>query len=311
MGERCLLWVCFSKMCVGFIYLPHIYHLCLFLPSHVTVKLNPPPPHQTCIQHFSPPPPSFPLSSLWSILLFLPSLSTMIAPASPPATLLSLLSLLLSSCPVLSAPAAPSSPSAMSGRVVYKTFDTSLTHLTVHRKTGEVFVGAVNRVLKLSVNLTELRSHMTGPVEDNAKCYPPPSVRACAHRFVLHLSYLWLSHTCRAHLPPVSVPRLEWSDNVNKLLLVDYTGNRLVACGSIWQGVCQFLRLEDLFKLGEPHHRKEHYLSGAREADGMAGKLDERVWSGGDLPQAGAPGVFRTYPKKACVPVCRCGRRRG
>lgn len=44
-----------------------------------------------------------------------------------------------------------------------------------------------------------------------------------------------------------------------------------MACGSIWQGVCQFLRLEDLFKLGEPHHRKEHYLSGAREADGMAG----------------------------------------
>lgn len=66
--------------------------------------------------------------------------------------------------------------------------------------------------------------------------------------------------------------RLEMSDNVNKLLLVDYRGNRLVACGSIWQGVCQFLRLEDLFKLGEPHHRKEHYLSGAKEADGMAGR---------------------------------------
>ncbi|XP_056278148.1 plexin A3 isoform X3 [Pseudoliparis swirei] len=157
-----------------------------------------------------------------------------------------LLSLLLSS-PLLSAPAAPPPPpSAASGRVVYRAFDSSLTHLTVHRRTGEVFVGAVNRVLKLSANLTELRSHMTGPVEDNAKCYPPPSVRACAHR-------------------------LESSDNVNKLLLVDYTGNRLVACGSIWQGVCQFLRLEDLFKLGEPHHRKEHYLSGAREADGMAG----------------------------------------
>jgi len=57
---------------------------------------------------------------------------------------------------------------------------------------------------------------------------------------------------------------------------VDYTGNRLVACGSIWQGVCQFLRLEDLFKLGEPHHRKEHYLSGAREADGMAGNSPAR-----------------------------------
>uniref|UniRef100_A0A3Q2XEH6 Plexin-A3 n=1 Tax=Hippocampus comes TaxID=109280 RepID=A0A3Q2XEH6_HIPCM len=133
------------------------------------------------------------------------------------------------------------------GRAAYRVFDTSLTHLTVHKRTGEVFVGAVNRVLKLSANLTEMRSHMTGPVEDNAKCYPPPSVRACAHR-------------------------LDSLDNVNKLLLVDYTGNRLVACGSIWQGVCQFLRLEDLFKLGEPHHRKEHYLSGAREADGMAGR---------------------------------------
>lgn len=59
---------------------------------------------------------------------------------------------------------------------------------------------------------------------------------------------------------------------MNKLLLVDYTGSRLVACGSIWQGVCQFLRLDDLFKLGEPHHRKEHYLSGAKEPDGMAGR---------------------------------------
>ncbi|XP_060788388.1 plexin A3 [Neoarius graeffei] len=128
----------------------------------------------------------------------------------------------------------------------FRVKDTSLTHLTVHRKTGEVFVGAINRIYKLSDNLTELRSHQTGPIEDNGKCYPPPSVRACAHK-------------------------LELSDNINKLLLIDYTSNRLVACGTIWQGVCQFLRLGDLFKLGEPHLRKEHYLSGAREADGMAG----------------------------------------
>ncbi|CAM4718535.1 unnamed protein product [Leuciscus chuanchicus] len=128
----------------------------------------------------------------------------------------------------------------------FRVKDTSLTHLTVHRKSGEVFVGAINRVYKLTANLTELRSHQTGPVDDNAKCYPPPNVRACKQN-------------------------LESTDNVNKLLLVDYAGNRLVACGSIWQGVCQFLRLEDLFKLGEPHHRKEHYLSGAKESDGMAG----------------------------------------
>ncbi|XP_040143115.1 plexin-A3 isoform X4 [Ictidomys tridecemlineatus] len=129
--------------------------------------------------------------------------------------------------------------------------DTTLTHLAVHRVTGEVFVGAVNRVFKLAPNLTELRAHVTGPVEDNARCYPPPSMRVCAHRLV-----------------PV--------DNVNKLLLIDYAARRLVACGSIWQGICQFLRLDDLFKLGEPHHRKEHYLSGAQEPDSMAGVIVEQ-----------------------------------
>uniref|UniRef100_A0AAR2LBR8 Sema domain-containing protein n=1 Tax=Pygocentrus nattereri TaxID=42514 RepID=A0AAR2LBR8_PYGNA len=146
---------------------------------------------------------------------------------------------------IVAFPATPTGPPMETG-FTFRVKDTSLTHLTVHRRTGEVFVGAVNRVYKLSANLTELRSHQTGPMEDNAKCYPPPNVRACVHK-------------------------LEPSDNVNKLLLIDYAGNRLVACGSIWQGVCQFLRLDDLFKLGEPHSRKEHYLSGAREADGMAG----------------------------------------
>uniref|UniRef100_A0A452FLW8 Plexin A3 n=1 Tax=Capra hircus TaxID=9925 RepID=A0A452FLW8_CAPHI len=134
---------------------------------------------------------------------------------------------------------------------VFSVTDTSLTHLAVHRVTGEVFVGAVNHIFKLAPNLTELRVHVTGPVEDNSRCYPPPSMRVCAHR-----------------LAPV--------DNVNKLLLIDYTARRLVACGSIWQGICQFLRLDDLFKLGEPHHRKEHYLSGAQEPDSMAGVIVEQ-----------------------------------
>ncbi|KAK7938983.1 hypothetical protein WMY93_002309 [Mugilogobius chulae] len=65
----------------------------------------------------------------------------------------------------------------------------------------------VNKILKLSSNLTLQASHVTGPVEDNNMCYPPPSIRACAHR-------------------------LDLSDNVNKLLLVDYSGDRLLACGT-------------------------------------------------------------------------------
>ncbi|XP_078520777.1 plexin-A3 [Lissotriton helveticus] len=140
------------------------------------------------------------------------------------------------------------------GNPGFRTFvvaETTLTHLAVHRETGEVYVGAVNWIYQLSSNLTEMRAHVTGPIEDNAGCYPPPSVRVCAHK-------------------------LSPADNVNKLLLIDYTGKRLVACGSIWQGICQFLQLDNLFKLGEPHHRKEHYLSGVKEPDTMAGVIVEQ-----------------------------------
>uniref|UniRef100_A0A674NMX2 Plexin A1b n=1 Tax=Takifugu rubripes TaxID=31033 RepID=A0A674NMX2_TAKRU len=123
-----------------------------------------------------------------------------------------------------------------------------LTHLAIHNKTGEVYVGAVNWIFKLSNNLTKLRSHMTGPVVDNEKCYPPPSVQSCPYD-------------------------LAQTPNVNKLLLIDYAQNRLIACGSTSQGICQFLRLDDLFKLGEPHHRKEHYLSSVAESGTMSGVI--------------------------------------
>lgn len=169
--------------------------------------------------------------------MLLPRLS----PRAPLLLLLILLLLLLGGAP--QAGGGPQPP--------FRTFtasDWALTHLVVHEQTGEVYVGAVNRIYKLSGNLTLLRAHVTGPVEDNEKCYPPPSVQSCPHG-------------------------LGSTDNVNKLLLLDQPANRLLACGSASQGICQFLRLDDLFKLGEPHHRKEHYLSGVREAGSMAGVL--------------------------------------
>ncbi|KAL1021077.1 hypothetical protein UPYG_G00008430 [Umbra pygmaea] len=131
-----------------------------------------------------------------------------------------------------------------------------LTHLVVHNKTGEVYLGAVNWIFKLSSNLTKLRSHVTGPVVDNEKCYPPPGVQSCPHE-------------------------LAQTSNVNKLLLLDYGQNRLIACGSTSQGICQFLRLDDLFKLGEPHHRKEHYLSSVAEAGTMSGVVISGDAAGG------------------------------
>lgn len=122
----------------------------------------------------------------------------------------------------------------------------SLNHLTVHQSTGALYVGAVNRIYKLSANLTLLVSHDTGPEYDNKACYPPLIVQPCSES-------------------------LASTDNVNKLLLIDYSHNRLLACGSLYQGICKLMRLDDLFILVEPTHKKEHYLSSDNQTGTMYG----------------------------------------
>nr|XP_023690839.1 plexin-A2 isoform X2 [Paramormyrops kingsleyae] len=124
----------------------------------------------------------------------------------------------------------------------------AFNHLTVHRKTGALYIGAVNRVYKLTGNLTLLVSHDTGPEDDNKACYPPLIVQPCSEP-------------------------LASTDNVNKLLLIDYSQNRLLACGSLYQGVCKLLRLDDLFILVEPSHKKEHYLSSVNQTGTMYGVI--------------------------------------
>ncbi|XP_037353469.1 plexin-A2 [Talpa occidentalis] len=126
--------------------------------------------------------------------------------------------------------------------------DWTFNHLTVHRGTGAVYVGATNRVYKLTGNLTVQVAHKTGPEEDNKACYPPLIVQPCGEALAL-------------------------TNNVNKLLLIDYPENRLLACGSLYQGVCKLLRLDDLFTLGEPSHKKEHYLSSVNQTGTMFGVI--------------------------------------
>uniref|UniRef100_A0A8B9BVH8 Plexin-A2 n=1 Tax=Anser brachyrhynchus TaxID=132585 RepID=A0A8B9BVH8_9AVES len=141
----------------------------------------------------------------------------------------------------------------VSGSALFSTFhsenrDWTFNHLTVHRGTGAVYVGAINRVYKLSGNLTILVAHKTGPEEDNKSCYPPLIVQPCSEILTL-------------------------TNNVNKLLIIDYSENRLLACGSLYQGVCKLLRLDDLFILVEPSHKKEHYLSSVNKTGTMYGVI--------------------------------------
>ncbi|XP_059189081.1 plexin-A1-like [Centropristis striata] len=175
---------------------------------------------------------------------------------NPPILTLPILFLLLS---------LPSSTPSSSSLLSFFPPEGGLTHLVVHNKTGEVYLGAVNWIYKLSSNLTKLRSHVTGPVTDNPRCYPPPGVQSCPHELIQ-------------------------TSNVNKLLLLDAAHNRLIACGSTSQGICQFLRLDDLFKLGEPHHRKEHYLSSVAEAGTMSGVvISPDLFGGGGKLFVGTP----------------------
>uniref|UniRef100_A0A669D1Z3 Plexin A4 n=1 Tax=Oreochromis niloticus TaxID=8128 RepID=A0A669D1Z3_ORENI len=124
----------------------------------------------------------------------------------------------------------------------------TFNHLAVDYRNGNVYLGAVNRIYKLSPNLEVQKSHETGPDEDNRKCYPPRIVQPCSEPLTL-------------------------TNNVNKMLLMDYRENRLLACGSLYQGICKILRLDDLFKLGEPFHKKEHYLSGVNESGSVFGVI--------------------------------------
>uniref|UniRef100_A0A3B3Z805 Sema domain-containing protein n=1 Tax=Periophthalmus magnuspinnatus TaxID=409849 RepID=A0A3B3Z805_9GOBI len=124
----------------------------------------------------------------------------------------------------------------------------TFNHLAVDYRNGNVYLGAVNRIYKLSPSLEVQVYHETGPDEDNRKCYPPRIVQPCSEPLTL-------------------------TNNVNKMLLMDYRENRLLACGSLYQGICKLLRLDDLFKLGEPFHKKEHYLSGVNESGSVFGVI--------------------------------------
>ncbi|KYO38809.1 hypothetical protein Y1Q_0023480 [Alligator mississippiensis] len=76
----------------------------------------------------------------------------------------------------------------------------TFNHLVVDEKTGHIYLGAVNRIYKLSSDLKVLVTHQTGPDDDNPKCYPPRIVQ-----------------TCNEPLTP--------TNNINKMLLIDYKEN--------------------------------------------------------------------------------------
>lgn len=97
----------------------------------------------------------------------------------------------------------------------------SFQHLVADVLSGKVYVGATNQLYQLSANLSLERAVETGPKEDNPNCPPPPSSECpCS------------GQNCKEF---EKMPM----DSVNKVLLIDYRGERLISCINLFQGHCE------------------------------------------------------------------------
>ncbi|XP_026768647.3 plexin-B1 isoform X1 [Pangasianodon hypophthalmus] len=93
--------------------------------------------------------------------------------------------------------------------------DTQFEHLALHPEPGlgRVYVGARDRLFRLSSDLQLEEEVETGPVTDSHDCLPPISDTSC--------------------------PQARPTSNHNKLLLIDPYSKVLISCGSVHQGTCQ------------------------------------------------------------------------
>lgn len=111
----------------------------------------------------------------------------------------------------------------VAARYHVKTFrspeDTNFSKLVIDRNTEKIYVGGVNRIFKLSSRLELEQTAETGPQKDNPDCHPP-------------------FYTCEKPLKE--------SNSFSKALVIDYTGQRLIACSSLFQGFCERRWLSDI-----------------------------------------------------------------
>uniref|UniRef100_A0A8C2EMY1 Plexin-B1 n=1 Tax=Cyprinus carpio TaxID=7962 RepID=A0A8C2EMY1_CYPCA len=110
-------------------------------------------------------------------------------------------------------------------RGVTKPRQKTAAHLALHPdpKLGQVYLGARDRLYQFSSDLQLEAEEETGPVIDSRDCLPPISDTNC--------------------------PQAKWTNNHNKLLLVDPYSQELISCGSVHQGICQKRSLDAVGKV--------------------------------------------------------------
>ena len=97
----------------------------------------------------------------------------------------------------------------------------SFQHIAVDKSTGAVYVAGVNRLYQLDPDLNLLQTVITGPVNDSVKC----SASGCKGE---------------------DIASMKLTDNINKVLLLDYLRARVIVCGTVRQGSCQVRDLRNI-----------------------------------------------------------------
>lgn len=108
---------------------------------------------------------------------------------------------------------------------------TNFSHLALDTRTDQLYIGATNYLLKFDSNLRLLAKFKTGPVEDSPQCSPTDCFS-------------------------IDSKEIKPTNNFNKLLLVEPVQRQLIACGSVKQGACYELPLDEDEQTARPRSSK-------------------------------------------------------
>lgn len=108
----------------------------------------------------------------------------------------------------------------------------NFNHLAVDRNTGRVYIGAVNRLYQLSETLVQQKMLTTGPKDDSPFCPPEGSECECS------------TDNCEDFIRKPT-------NSINKALVIDYKGGKLIACTNLFQGHCEKRHLSDISQMDD------------------------------------------------------------
>ncbi|XP_062860148.1 plexin-B2b [Trichomycterus rosablanca] len=129
------------------------------------------------------------------------------------------------------------------GSVLDFTTATRINNVVQDPATGRVYLGAVNAIYQLDASLQLEAKAETGPKKDARSCTPPVS-------------------TCTS-------ADLKDTNNFNKLLLVNSVNGSLIACGSVYRGLCSLLNLSNV--------NQQIYYSDSKGERTYAASIEESV----------------------------------